>query len=194
MGALDLLAEQGQWSRCIDKAKNHPTPILHKYVALYAAKLLKDGLITEALNLYTTHGAPPIPQNFNIYNHIATEMFSLSDLSGPDSYDTWEQLRKMLLEVVSNPNLIYKLIYFIKNIGNFFVLQNEGLATLSNGSAETKMHFNKLLLISHYYSLRAACRQVLSLKSIGVKISTALLRYTDIIPADKAFYEAGKNI
>lgn len=66
--------------------------------------------------------------------------------------------------------------------------------TVSNVSSETKAHFRNLLLIAHYYSLRTACRQVPSLKSVGVKISTALLRYTDIIPADKAFYEAGKVI
>lgn len=61
----------------------------------------------------------------------------------------------------------------------------------SHVNAETKVHFRNLLLITHYYALRTACRQVASLKSIGVKISTALLRYTDVIPADKAFYEAG---
>lgn len=53
------------------------------------------------------------------------------------------------------------------------------------------MHFRTLLLIAHYYSMRGLCRQVQSLKNIGVKISVALLRYTDILPADKAFYEAG---
>ncbi|XP_050306348.1 intraflagellar transport protein 172 homolog [Anthonomus grandis grandis] len=171
IGALDLLAEQGQWIRCIEKAKAHNVaPILHKYVALYAAKLLKDNFIVEALNLYATHGAPAMPQNFNIYNHIASEMFGLPDLSEPEAYAQWEQLRQMLLEV------------------------NEGLKTSPNISVDTKAHFRDLLLIAHFYALRCACRQSASLKSIGVKISTALLRYTDIIPADKAFYEAGKDL
>ncbi|KAJ8934987.1 hypothetical protein NQ314_013074 [Rhamnusium bicolor] len=172
IGALDLLAEQGQWARCIEKAKAHNTPILHKYVALYAAKLLKDGFVVEALNLYSTYGAPAMPQNFNIYNHIATEMFGTNDLSGSDSYSVWEQLRKMLFR-------------------NWY--HSEGLEVAPNINTDTRLHFRNLLLISHYYSLRTACRQVPSLKSIGVKISTALLRYTDIIPADKAFYEAGKD-
>ncbi|KAJ8965104.1 hypothetical protein NQ317_005365, partial [Molorchus minor] len=166
IGALDLLAEQGQWARCIEKAKTHNAPILHKYVALYAAKLLKDGFVVEALNLYATHGAPAMPQNFNIYNHIAVELFGTYDLAGIDSYSAWEQLRKMLFEI------------------------NEGLGVAPNVNTDAKQHFRNLLLIAHYYALRAACRQVPSLKSIGVKISTALLRYTDIIPADKAFYEA----
>ncbi|XP_019769911.2 intraflagellar transport protein 172 homolog [Dendroctonus ponderosae] len=170
IGALDLLAEQGQWVRCIEKAKAHnAVPILHKYIALYAAKLLKDGFVTEALNLYSTHGAPAMLQNFNIYNHIATELFGLFDLSGPDAYETWEKLLQMLFEI------------------------NEGLAVAPNINKETKLHFTQLLLISHYYALRCACRQTTTLKSIGIKISAALLRYTDIIPADKAYYEAGKD-
>lgn len=85
----------------MEKAKTHNPPILHKYVALYAAKLLKDGFVKEALNLYSSYGAPAMPQNFNIYNHIATEMFALSDLSGTDSYNDWEKLRQMLFEIVS---------------------------------------------------------------------------------------------
>lgn len=75
----------------------------------------------------------------------------------------------------------------------FIHLKNEGIELQSNIATETKMHFKKLLLIAHYYATRSACRQVSSMKSVCVKISVALLRYTDIISADKAFYEAGKN-
>ncbi|KAK9871476.1 hypothetical protein WA026_012850 [Henosepilachna vigintioctopunctata] len=170
IGALDLLAEQGQWNRCLEKAKTQNPPILHKYVALYAAKLLKDGFVKEALNLYCSHGAPAMPQNFNIYNHIASEMFSLPDLSGPESYNEWEKLRQMLFEIT------------------------ESLETISTIKHEVKDHFKNLLLITHFYAMRTNCREVASLQSIGVKISTALLRYTDIIPADKAFYEAGIDL
>lgn len=70
-------------------------------------------------------------------------------------------------------------------------MQNEGIDVVSNIELQHKMHFRTLLMIAHYYSVRALCRQVPSLKGISVKISTALLRYTDILPADKAFYEAG---
>ncbi|CAH0547356.1 unnamed protein product [Brassicogethes aeneus] len=170
IGALDLLAEQGQWARCIEKAKAQSKPILHKYVALYAAKLLKDGFIIESLNLYATYGAPAMPQNFNIYNHIATEIFATPGLDNGESYTVWNQLRQMLLEI------------------------NEGLDVTQAANNETKYHFRNLLLISHYYALRTSCRQVSSLKSIACRISTALLRYTDVIPADKAFYEAGKDM
>lgn len=48
--------------------------------------------------------------------------------------------------------------------------------------------FDKLLLIAHYYTLRHACRTVPALSLLGTKLSLALLRYTDIIPADKGKY------
>lgn len=50
---------------------------------------------------------------------------------------------------------------------------------------------NKLFKIAHYYAVRAACMDVASLELIVMKVSIALLRFSDIIPVDKAFYEAG---
>lgn len=49
-------------------------------------------------------------------------------------------------------------------------------------------------MIAHYYTVRVICRQVQALQLIGVKISVALLRYTDLIPVDKGFYEAGIDL
>ena len=48
-----------------------------------------------------------------------------------------------------------------------------------------------MLLIAHYYCTRSAALSQKSLESIAGKLSVSLLRHTDIIPADKAFYEAG---
>ena len=41
----------------------------------------------------------------------------------------------------------------------------------------------------HYVALKAACTEQGSLKDLVMKIAISLLRYTDIVPADKAFYE-----
>merc|ERR1719471_231063 len=58
-------------------------------------------------------------------------------------------------------------------------------------SSEASRDFNLLLLISHYYATRAATEPHKQLSEISTKILISLLRHTDIIPADKAFYEAG---
>jgi len=48
-----------------------------------------------------------------------------------------------------------------------------------------------MLLIAHYYATRSAAMGHDQLKPIAAKLAVSLLRHTDIIPADKAFYEAG---
>lgn len=57
-------------------------------------------------------------------------------------------------------------------------------------SDSVKREFETLLLISHYYATRAAAQANPSLAPIAAKLSVALLRHTDIVPADKAFHEA----
>lgn len=47
------------------------------------------------------------------------------------------------------------------------------------------------MIVSHLYSMRCAFRDISSLGTLVSKLLVALLRYTDIIPADKAYYEAG---
>ncbi|XP_031359255.1 intraflagellar transport protein 172 homolog [Photinus pyralis] len=170
IGALDLLAEQGQWMRCIEKAKNHSEPVLHKYVALYASYLLKNGLTSDALALYHSHGTPAIVQNFNIYTKIAVDVFSQPGMSDFGSFEIWVNLRQMLFDL------------------------NNNLQKTSDIPAESRAHFQNLLLIAHFYATRTACRQVSTLKQLALKISIALLRYTDFIPADKAYYEAGVDM
>ena len=62
-----------------------------------------------------------------------------------------------------------------------------------SGDKNTSTHeeFESLLLIAHYYSTRSAALGHKSLESVATKLSVSLLRHTDIVPADKAFYEAG---
>lgn len=91
-----MLAEQGQWTRCIEKAKQQNSQILHKYLALYAAQLIRDGEGPAALVLYLTHGAPAAQQNFNIYNRIALECFALREQVGSE---IWKDLRAFLFQL-----------------------------------------------------------------------------------------------
>lgn len=168
IGALDLLAEQNQWTRCIEKAKQHNSTILHKYLARYAAQLLQNHESVVALQLYTQYGAPPLPQNFNIYMRIALDCFSLHETDG---MHVWKELRNFLFQLA------------------------QSLRSESDDANETMFdRFEQLLLIAHFYTTRAACREVSALQSIAVRISIAILRYTELIPIDKAFFEAGMDL
>lgn len=48
ISALDLLAEQGQWDRCLESASPHGPQVLHKYVALYTSQLIKVCIISTS--------------------------------------------------------------------------------------------------------------------------------------------------
>ncbi|KAL9903021.1 intraflagellar transport protein 172 homolog [Glossina fuscipes] len=167
ISALDILAEQGQWQRCLDKAKQINTLTLQKYVALYAAQLIRENNCTQALQVYINYDSPAVEANFNIYKRIALDCFALREQA---ANGIWKNLR----------NFLYKLLQSLKS------------STFSE--APIADIIEQYLLIAHYYAARSACRQVQSLQSIALRITIALLRYTDIIPVDKGFYEAGWDL
>lgn len=65
------------------------------------------------------------------------------------------------------------------------------MSKTSDAGSATHFEFTTLMQISHYYALRSAARNIKALDNIATNISVSLLRHTDIIPADKGFYEAG---
>ncbi|XP_077991845.1 intraflagellar transport protein 172 homolog [Glandiceps talaboti] len=167
IAALDMMVNQGQWEKCIDTAEKQGYKVLHKYVALYATHLIKENNIQKALDLYVRHGAPANPQNFNIYKRICMEIFAASDTCRHEAYKGWADLRDMLFDL------------------------SENMTKSSDANTPQHEEFETLLLIAHYYATRSACLGQPSLESLSAKLSISLLRHTEIIPADKAFYEAG---
>ncbi|KAF3703120.1 Intraflagellar transport protein 172 -like protein [Channa argus] len=167
MAALDMYAERGQWEKCLETASKQNIKILHKYVALYATHLIKEEEAPKALQLYLQHGAPPNPQNFNIYKRLFLDLINLSDTDGPESYRMWADLRNFLLQLCGN------------------------LSKSAEANSPAHEDFEQLLLIAHYYATRSAARGVEQLMSVAAKLTVSLLRHTELIPADKAFYEAG---
>ena len=61
----------------------------------------------------------------------------------------------------------------------------------TGSSVPAYSEFNTLLVIANYYSTRCAVLSQKSLQDLAAKLSVALLRHSDIVRADKAFYEAG---
>lgn len=57
--------------------------------------------------------------------------------------------------------------------------------------SECGKEFERFMFIAHLYAMRCAFRDVSSLGTLVIKLLVALLRYTDVVPADKAYYEAG---
>uniref|UniRef100_A0A8C2ZEP1 Intraflagellar transport protein 172 homolog n=1 Tax=Cyclopterus lumpus TaxID=8103 RepID=A0A8C2ZEP1_CYCLU len=164
MAALDMYAERGQWEKCLATASKQNFKILQKYVALYATHLIKEGEAPKALQLYVQHGAPPNPQNFNIYKRLFLDLINLPDTDGPESYRMWADLRDFLLQLCEN------------------------MSRSAEANSPAHENFEQMLLIAHYYATRSASKGV---SQLVPKLSVSLLRHTELVPADKAFYEAG---
>ena len=61
-GALAMYSGSGDWEKCLELAEKQGGAVLDKYVALYAAELIKTNAPLSALKLFAKHGAPPNPQ------------------------------------------------------------------------------------------------------------------------------------
>ncbi|TFJ98085.1 POU domain, class 5, transcription factor 1 [Platysternon megacephalum] len=141
--------------------------VLHKYVALYATHLIREGSYDKALSLYVQHGAPANLQNFNIYKRLFVEMVNAPGMNSTEAYPSWADLRDVLFNLCEN------------------------LVKSSEVNTPAHEEFETMLLISHYYATRSAAQGVKQLDVVAAKLSISLLRHTELIPADKAFYEAG---
>ncbi|XP_046728666.1 intraflagellar transport protein 172 homolog isoform X1 [Silurus meridionalis] len=167
MAALDMYAERDQWEKCIDIASKQNFKILHKYCALYATHLIKEGQAEKVLELYVQHGIPASPENFNIYKRMFMELMNLQDRDDTEAYRMWANLRDVLH------------------------LLCENLTKSSEANSPAHQIFEQMLMVAHCYATRSAAKGIDQLSTLAAKLSISLLRHTEIIPADKAFYEAG---
>jgi intraflagellar transport protein 172 len=62
MAGLDMYIQNGQWKKAIETAEQQSPKVLHKYVAIYAAHLIKENRVLDAMDLYVKHGTPPLQQ------------------------------------------------------------------------------------------------------------------------------------
>ncbi|XP_068135903.1 intraflagellar transport protein 172 homolog [Hyperolius riggenbachi] len=167
VAALDMYADRGQWEKCIEIAAKQNYKVLHKYIALFATHLIKEGSWEKALSLYVQHGAPANAQNFNIYKRIFVEMVNAEGMNCADVYHTWGNLRDLLYTLCEN------------------------LVKSSEVNSPAHEEFERMMLIAHYYANRSAAQGVQHLDMIAAKLCISILRHTELVPADKAFYEAG---
>ena len=136
-----------------------------KYAILLSTQLVRDKSSTEALVILNKHNSVFIlPETKKIVIRIASDLFSFESNSETDM-KTFRLLRDTLFQAIG-----------------------------SSGSDSELEIIEKYLLISHLLCLKKILHSM-SAQSNAVelhsKITISLLRYTDIVRVDKAFYEAG---
>lgn len=163
--ALEMYKERGQWEKCLEKAKTHSVQLYHKYVAVYAAEMIKKGRNSKAVAVFAKYGTPLKDNVLNIYRHLAKEAFEGSPDNNPaKEYARWASLRQVLAAVSKD-------------------LQQTGSPVMGE--------FENIAIITHYLAMRAALKTINGAETLTAKISTTLLRYINTIPADRAFFDAG---
>ena len=94
--ALDLLCEQEDWIKCLDRARKHES-VLGIYQGRYITHLLKSRQPMECLEVYRNYGASATKQHYPLYKALAAYLFNDIEL---DSYGIWSTLRNILFELV----------------------------------------------------------------------------------------------
>ena len=71
------------------------------------------------------------------------------------------------------------------------MIQTEGMKKTTDAGSPVETMFEEFMLVGHYYGVRDIAEKLGSMDRTVLKISISLLRYTHIIPVDKAYFEAG---
>uniref|UniRef100_A0A2K5S7U6 Intraflagellar transport protein 172 homolog n=1 Tax=Cebus imitator TaxID=2715852 RepID=A0A2K5S7U6_CEBIM len=194
--AIDAFIEGEEWNKAKRVAKELD-PRYEDYVDQCYKEFLKnqgkvDSLVgvdvVAALDLYVEQGQwdkcietatkQPVPfaplpltfsssYNFNIYKRIFTDMVSSPGTNCAEAYHSWADLRDVLFNLCEN------------------------LVKSSEANSPAHEEFKTMLLIAHYYATRSAAQSVKQLETVAARLSISLLRHTQLLPVDKAFYEAG---
>ena len=171
--ALDLLVEQREWSRLwqmIDREQLQSS-VGAKYAGLQAAQITaENGDFSLAIRTLRNYGAPPHEQNLEMYRKLVVGVLALDhSRTQVDQHDTLlSDLRQLLYSLAASGNSSHRDLL----------------------AHHSKSGFEQLLMTTHYYNLYLICLQH-GLKDIALKICITLIRYSGIIPIDKAFYLAG---
>lgn len=163
--AIDMMIENDQWDKALDTAKSQNyRPLLDKYVAQYAAILVHRNDLSRVLAVLERYGASANPANFSIY-------------------------KLLMEETLAKPRFDYTEIARVRNVhlDVYNALQKE--------SSEHFEEFSRALWALHLIAMRTALEEigdsVPEVQKLCLKQSLSLLRYTDILVADRIFYEAG---
>ena len=176
--ALSAYSASGQWEKLFETASKAGASTLAKYLYPRMAELLAEegggasgggasgaqGL--QVLALLERYGAPPEPSVLPLYRRLVAAIFAPDKAPSPTP-----------AALLSLRDVLYKLVGALRK----------------SGGAATKAAlpgYERLLLAVHYASVRCKLKE-LGLGSLAAQASASLLRFTDLVPADLAYCEAG---
>jgi N-methylhydantoinase A/oxoprolinase/acetone carboxylase beta subunit len=164
---IEVYAQKGDWTKCLEVAQHQGSHMLIKYATLHGAALIQQGAFTTAAQIFSKYGTAV--QNVAMYRRLAKEILATGDYDGGEvdtkSTRSLKALREMLQKVV------------------------HGLKT--KGDQQLTEEFERLLWIAHLTSAKDTAEERGSTE-VRRNLAISLLRYIRILAADKAFYDAGQ--
>jgi intraflagellar transport protein 172 len=185
VAGLDILARKGDWDKVFDLCESQAPERGAFYATQYASQLVQDGKNNEAIHVLGRFGGDPEDINFTLYKSIVKEFFGRtqkklsSSASGNDTASLIADLRKLL----------YGLVQAIKGESGAGAKYNESKGS-SGSNAGALKYFERALLVAHYMGMQNEFK-LSNHGAEAAKVAVSLLRFCGIIPADRAFYEAG---
>ena len=111
------------------------------------------------------YGTPQLSTNFQMFENMTREILKTPLLTSQS--------------LVNMKKMLFSLVY--------------GSSSASKSTNAIPSIFQKLLMIAHLMDLREKCIKNPEFNTLVAKQSISLLRYTDILRPDIAFYKAGKD-
>ncbi|EPB77379.1 tetratricopeptide repeat protein [Ancylostoma ceylanicum] len=167
ISAIDLLIAKGQWDKALETARQQKhKPLLDKYVAQYAAELLAHNDTDLMLKVFEKYGASSNPANFNIYKAILDKIVAQSFSTPSEEFSRLSPVRDLFLSVYEQ---------------------------LVKENSESRHIFERYVHALHLMTIRSAMEDIQTDDSQHLRLqqSISLLRYSDLIPADRVFFQAG---
>ncbi|GAX77698.1 hypothetical protein CEUSTIGMA_g5141.t1 [Chlamydomonas eustigma] len=162
--AIDMFVQRDEWDKVHEAAARQGPDVSAMYAARHAERRFKQGEYGQAAETLAQHGISASPAYFQLYRDIASGVLSSS--ARERSTESEQSLKSMMFRLVN-------------------VLQTA--PTIKKSEIE---EFRRLYLASHYICLANMSRQA-GLKDLAAMQLVSVLRYVGIVPADRAFYEAG---
>lgn len=180
--AVSVLVQQGKWDSALERvAKADAKELLEEIVPKRIDSLLgaeKD--VPEAVRLLSTYGAPVAEGLGDMYMRLTQAAFA-----GPRSKACPPSV------VASLRDVLYKVAAARRSgAAKTAAATAAGAASASASSSTDSAAIERALMACHYFSMAAEALR-LGLKDVRADSSISLLRYCGVVPADRAFYEAG---
>jgi len=166
---IEAYAQKGEWDKCREVAEQQGPHMLVKYATLHGAALIQQATFSGAAKVFATYGTATSGNNVAMYRRLAKEILATGD------YDGGEADTKSTRSILHLRQMLAKVIVGLRQAGDESLMRE----------------FETLLWIAHMTAAKDVAEER-GASEARRKLALSLLRHIRIIPADKAFYDAGQ--